>query len=337
MRAGFRIAMAAALLLLVPAAVKGADMAFAYQGRLLDEKGNVLSEREHSIVFSIYDQAAGGGQSLWSCTRSVSLSADGQFSVDLSGSGPSGESLGDVLSANASKTLYIGLAVDGEHAEIEPRQKLLSVPMALRAGDALAAPDDIAVSSNLVGSVAAVTEDASANSLAVAGEMKIDGDGKLMAGSMSVSDISVSGSITGNGAIPVGGIVIWSGFTTTIPEGWALCDGRTSNGHTTPNLSNKFVLGAGGKYAVDATGGDETVALKVENIPQHRHSYYYKGGSVSALAWKSANDFYDKTGHYSKYSDDKGYTEATGGKQGKTVPHNNMPPYYALCYIMRVK
>lgn len=329
--------MAAALLLLVPVAGKGADMAFAYQGRLLDEKGNVLAERDHSIVFSIYEQATGGGLPLWSCTRNVSLSSNGLFSVELSGNGPSGESLGEVLSASASRTLYIGLAVDGEHAEIEPRQKLMSVPKALRAGDALYAQNDIVVSSNLVGSVAVVTEDASASSMAVAGEMQISEDGKLMAGSMSVSDISVSGSITGNGAIPVGGIVIWSGFTTTIPEGWALCDGRTSNGRTTPNLSNRFVLGAGGGRAASAIGGEETVTLKIENIPQHRHAYYYKGGNISSLAWKNANDFYDKTGHYSKYSDNKGYTETTGGAQGKTVGHNNMPPYYALCYIMRVK
>ena len=334
MRAGFREAMAAALLLLVPAVGKGTDVSFAYQGLLLDEKGNVLTERNHSIVFSLYDQAA-GGTPLWSCTQDVNLSSNGLFSVELSGSGPAGERLGEVFAANASRTLYVGLAVDGEEAEIEPRQKLLSVPKALWATDAVAARNDIAVSSNLVGSAAAVTQDASASSLSVTGEMT--SEKKLMAGSMTVADISVSGSITGNGAIPVGGIVIWSGTKTSIPEGWALCDGRTSNGRTTPNLSNRFVIGAGGRYAVDKQGGLESVTLDLKNVPSHRHTYYFGCGNIFWLAWKDANDFYDKTGHYSKYSN-TAYTETAGGSKGTTtIAHDNMPPYYTLCYIMRVK
>lgn len=333
MRIGFREAMAAALLALAPAAGIGADASFAYQGLLLDEKGHVLSELNHSIEFRLYNQTT-GGDPLWSCTRDVTLSSNGLFSVELSGDGPAGEKLGEVFAANASKTLYVGLAVDGDNAEIEPRQKLLSVPKALWAADTVAARSDIAVSSNLVGSASADTGDTAANSLTVTGEMV--SEGKLIAGSMTVTSMSVSGSITGNGAIPVGGIVIWSGSVASIPDGWALCDGRTYNGRTTPNLSNRFVLGAAGKYNVDAKGGNEKVDLSIENIPPHRHSYQFGGGFMWLLARKDANDFYDWTEHYPKYND-SAYTDNSGGTKYGTVTHENMPPYYALCYIMRVK
>jgi len=52
-------------------------------------------------------------------------------------------------------------------------------------------------------------------------------------------------------AIPAGTIAIWSGSVASIPSGWYLCNG--ANG--TPNLRDRFVVGAGSSYAVGATGG----------------------------------------------------------------------------------
>lgn len=54
---------------------------------------------------------------------------------------------------------------------------------------------------------------------------------------------------TTNGTIPVGGIILWSGSIASIPTGWALCNG--SNG--TPNLTDKFIIGAGNSYNVGNT------------------------------------------------------------------------------------
>ncbi len=311
-------AIAAALLLLAPATGRGADISFAYQGLLLDAQEHVLSERNHSIVFRLYDQAS-GGTCLWSCTKNVFLSETGLFSVELSGEG-----LGEVFAANAKRTLYIGLSVDGEQAEIEPRQRLLSVPQAFWAADSVGAQGDISVSSNLV-AAAADTGDTAVDSLALTGEMRCVGP--LMAGSMSVPNISVGGSISGNGSIPIGGILVWSGSSASIPDGWVLCDGQ--NG--TPDLRARFVLGAGGSYGVGAKGGSETVTLTVAQLPSHSHAYRATGGQ-KALAWKNANEFYDKSGHYSQHANSPATTSAGGGQ-----PHPNMPPYYALCYIMRIK
>jgi microcystin-dependent protein len=67
--------------------------------------------------------------------------------------------------------------------------------------------------------------------------------------------------------VPDGTIVMWSGDVEDIPEPWALCDGQ--NG--TPDLRDKFIVGAGSTYAIRQEGGKETVELTVEHLPGHAH------------------------------------------------------------------
>jgi len=74
-----------------------------------------------------------------------------------------------------------------------------------------------------------------------------------------------------NGIIPIGGIILWSGSIASIPANWALCNG--SNG--TPDLRDRFVIGAGNTYAVDATGGSTT-----KNIA-HTHTQGNTGNESS--------------------------------------------------------
>ena len=80
------------------------------------------------------------------------------------------------------------------------------------------------------------------------------------ANQFTITAASVSG-------VPTGLISIWSGASSSIPSGWTLCNG--SNG--TPDLRNRFVLGAGDTYAVDATGGNESVTLSTSQMPSHTH------------------------------------------------------------------
>jgi len=44
-------------------------------------------------------------------------------------------------------------------------------------------------------------------------------------------------------------ICLWAGSIVDIPAGWVLCDGNNS----TPDLRDRFILGAGSTYAPDAT------------------------------------------------------------------------------------
>lgn len=73
--------------------------------------------------------------------------------------------------------------------------------------------------------------------------------------------------------IPSGIILLWSGSIASIPSGWVLCNGSNS----TPDLRDRFVVGAGSAYAVNATGGANTVTLDATMIPSHTHSLSASG------------------------------------------------------------
>lgn len=70
-------------------------------------------------------------------------------------------------------------------------------------------------------------------------------------------------------SIPSGIITMWSGSSDAIPNGWHLCDG-TNN---TPDLRDKFIIGAGSEYQSGNVGGDKTKTLSTNNLPSHSHSF----------------------------------------------------------------
>lgn len=79
-------------------------------------------------------------------------------------------------------------------------------------------------------------------------------------------------------AIPAGVILLWSGSIASIPAGWLLCNGSSG----TPDLRDRFVVGAGGSYAVGATGGSATTTLIEANLPSHTHSISASGTTAPA-------------------------------------------------------
>lgn len=158
------------------------------------------------------------------------------------------------------------------------------------------------------------------------------------------------------GTVPPGGIIMWSGTIANIPAGWALCDG--TNG--TPNLRDRFIVGAGGAYAPGATGGVDSVALTEAQMPAHTH-YFNQNTSVAGthvhltMHTQSGNVFgYDATTHSSLFIQTTGTTQTlqsaqtsgAGGhahnvqgptdSKGSGQAHENRPPYYALAYIMKL-
>lgn len=190
------------------------------------------------------------------------------------------------------------------------------------------------------------------------GDKNADAGGKIllpdgaitMQGGGSVNEFSADSSLSGNSdrkvptekavktyvdnRLPAGVIVMWSGDVAAVPAGWVLCDG--TNG--TPDLSNTFVLGYGnGKRALGETGGQETVALTVEQMPAHSHT-----GSIS-LSVKEPSFVTEKIYHgwnsNRKYANgDKAVAKKpalTVDPSGKGEAHDNMPPFYVLAYIMK--
>jgi hypothetical protein len=122
--------------------------------------------------------------------------------------------------------------------------------------------------------------------------------------------------------IPKGIICIWSGSVASIPAGWVLCDG--SNG--TPDIRGKFVLGSSSKFDIGQTGGEESHALTIEEMPKHSHTVLPQrswGQHSSGVAFDSGGATGTEIEHKSSFS-------------GNDKSHNNMPPYYALCYIMKI-
>lgn len=125
---------------------------------------------------------------------------------------------------------------------------------------------------------------------------------------------------SGGGGVPKGTIVIWSGTANDIPSGWALCDGQDGR----PDLRDKFVLGAGGKYNVGATGGAEEVTLTAEQMPAHTHTYN-RGSMSGKQSFGQTGGLYDvRWGNDNLY-----YTSVSGSSQ----PHPNMPPT-TLCVTL---
>lgn len=127
----------------------------------------------------------------------------------------------------------------------------------------------------------------------------------------------------GGGNIPSGGIIIWSGAADAVPESWALCDG----GNGTPDLRGRFVLGSADGYAAGSTGGEETHTLTKDEMPEHNHFTFVKGSNSYVQARECINATKSKSASLDVY-----YT----GYEGDSKPHNNMPPYYVLCYIMKL-
>lgn len=127
-----------------------------------------------------------------------------------------------------------------------------------------------------------------------------------------------------SGGIPVGVVVMWSGAIANIPTGWALCDGTNS----TPNLTDKFIIGAGNTHVVNTTGGSTDTGahtLTVAEIPAHSHNINLRTSINSSDGGESAAD----NGIFAASA-----TTETGGGQ----PHTHtgtLPPYFALAYIIK--
>ena len=154
-----------------------------------------------------------------------------------------------------------------------------------------------------------------------------------------------------------GMIMLWSGAIVNIPAGWLLCDGTSG----TPNLRDRFVVGAGSTYAVAGTGGSTTIAEA--NLPSHAHaagtltggahthalnakfaSFTGSGADVTAVAHNitkvtapnegTAGNWGTSDVNYS-VAESSGAVAVTGSTGAIGSGTGYLQPYYALAYIMK--
>lgn len=142
----------------------------------------------------------------------------------------------------------------------------------------------------------------------------------------------VTTAITAGGA-PSGLIAMWSGSIATIPAGWLLCNGTSG----TPDLRNRFIVGAGSTYAVAATGGsaDAIVVSHTHSVTDSGHTHTVvvnnqgqQNGSVSGGGTMPTT----ASSTLTTASSVTGISINTTGSSGTNA---NLPPYYALAYIMK--
>ncbi len=151
--------------------------------------------------------------------------------------------------------------------------------------------------------------------------------------------------------VPPGVIVMWSGSSASIPAGWLLCNGAGG----TPDLRDRFIIGAGSTYSPNTSGGGATSttdsqgghahgnvtgshALTAAQIPAHTHTipagpmvthgFIAGGGDAFSTSSPAAvtGSAGSGTGHSHDIVSDGGHTH--------TVPAM-LPPYYSLCFIMK--
>jgi hypothetical protein len=157
--------------------------------------------------------------------------------------------------------------------------------------------------------------------------------------------IGVANTSTGT-TIPTGMISLWYGAIGSVPTGWYLCDG--SNG--TPDLRNKFVVGAGSTYAVAATGGSTdaivvshthtATSTSTSTVTDPGHTHTIPATQVVTSSGPNAIEDGTVSGSYTVPSNTTGVTVATStsttnASTGVSGTNANLPPYYALAYVMK--
>jgi hypothetical protein len=157
----------------------------------------------------------------------------------------------------------------------------------------------------------------------------------------NTTQIATTAFALANG-IPSGGIIMWSGSIASIPSGWLLCNGSSG----TPDLRDRFVVGAGSTYAVAATGGSAN-AIVVSHThtastaitdPGHVHgpgagTSFQATPNNGQIGRTDANQASTSTTTASAVT---GITAATTiNSAGSSGTNANLPPYYALAYIMK--
>ena len=142
----------------------------------------------------------------------------------------------------------------------------------------------------------------------------------------NTTQIATTAFALANG-IPSGAIILWSGAIGSIPSGWLLCNGTSG----TPDLRDRFIVGAGSTYAVAATGGATTATLGTTNLPSHTHSISASGTTSGQSAthvhsYSGTTGGMDANNPHNHTATDSGHTHTVpSGASGASTPTGPAP------------
>ena len=137
------------------------------------------------------------------------------------------------------------------------------------------------------------------------------------------------------GFLPIGAMIWYDSPTLPTYGNWSICNG--TNG--TKDLQEKFIIGAGNKYAIGTMGGEASVLLTLATSGRHMHL-----GNITHYNDQSYNDKdYPAANVRPEYNSDNtgtNWSDRWTGQSGTALeaikPHNNIPPYYAMLLIKRI-
>ena len=154
--------------------------------------------------------------------------------------------------------------------------------------------------------------------LTVNGTTKINGTTNINGTTKINGDLIVNGSIL----LPPGMIMAW--YQETPPSGWGLCDGARYGNIQSPDLRGRFILGFGYEYPLNRRDGSATHTLTVPEMPAHSHGNVFRhiSGDVYGIDFSARWNGFDN--------------QASTGNTGNNQPHNNMPPYHVLVYVIKI-
>lgn len=169
--------------------------------------------------------------------------------------------------------------------------------------------------------------------ITLAGTLAIANGGTGLASVGTAGNVltSTGSAWTSSPSFVSGMIMLWSGSIVSIPTGWLICDGTNS----TPDLRDRFVVGAGTTYAVNATGGSANAV-----VPSHTHTATDSGHTHGYNESNGGGLSFDGPGGgtwraLSAATTATGVANITVSTTGVSPTNANLPPYLALAYIMK--
>lgn len=339
----FRTLVPTAALLLAAGSAPALSPSLPYRVRLPD----LPAGQPARLLFTLRVPEGTATNTVWSGLATVVPASDGTVGVlldDTLRADPAGPTLEDAFRRADGAPLLLAVTDPETALPHGPEQTLIPVPLAHVAGEASRSDASFAVVGDLEAGEAKIETSGSGP-----GRLTVDGDSTIEWFSADQLDVAgdatftgpvefkggvhvegeVETEIDGVGAVPVGTILFWT--KTELPEGpegtWAWCNGENN----TPDLRGLFLRGASDTLAPGTTGGHETVSLTQNHIPAHSHSYSYtvpaNNNAGYSAKLQSGWKVWRKTNTQTLESE----------PAGAGVPHENMPAYLRLAFIMRIR